>query len=178
MDKVSCDICLDLLPLVKDGVASEDSKKIVLEHLSTCKNCKDLYENNNIENEEAIMLDDEKVLSSIKRKLHLVTLLMLLIGSFIGVSLSNSMNMFYNILIMPFLGGVSYLVFNWEAYKISVGIFIISYIWQIITFILEDSSIDIFIFFGPLYLSFAYYILFIIGIIICLLLSYGFSKEE
>ncbi len=28
MNKITCNTCLDLMPLVKDGVSSEDSKKI------------------------------------------------------------------------------------------------------------------------------------------------------
>ena len=34
---ISCDIILDLIPLVKDGVASEDSVKIVHEHIKAAK---------------------------------------------------------------------------------------------------------------------------------------------
>lgn len=38
---VSCDIIRDLLPLYHDGVCSEDSKKMVEEHLANCKSCND-----------------------------------------------------------------------------------------------------------------------------------------
>ena len=30
MNKISCDMCIDLMPLVQDGVASEDSRNAVL----------------------------------------------------------------------------------------------------------------------------------------------------
>ena len=38
---VSCDIIKDLLPLYHDGVCSEDSNKMVEEHLANCKMCND-----------------------------------------------------------------------------------------------------------------------------------------
>lgn len=44
MDRVSCDVVRDLMPLMLDDVASDDSKKIVEEHIETCETCKAYYE--------------------------------------------------------------------------------------------------------------------------------------
>ena len=52
MNKISCDICKDLLPLVKDGIASEDSVQAVKEHLKECETCRNLYENEITETKE------------------------------------------------------------------------------------------------------------------------------
>ena len=38
--KVSCEIIKDMLPLYYDSVCSDDSKRMVEEHLSECNNCK------------------------------------------------------------------------------------------------------------------------------------------
>ena len=38
--KISCEIIRDLLPLYHDGVCSNDSKKLVEEHLAYCDSCK------------------------------------------------------------------------------------------------------------------------------------------
>ena len=35
--KITCDMCLDLMPLVLDGLASEDSEKAVREHIAGCE---------------------------------------------------------------------------------------------------------------------------------------------
>lgn len=40
--KLSCDVIQDLLPLYHDGVCSEESKRIVEEHIGTCAVCKDV----------------------------------------------------------------------------------------------------------------------------------------
>ena len=40
MNKVSCEVIKDLLPLYYDSVCSKDSKKIVEEHLLECDSCK------------------------------------------------------------------------------------------------------------------------------------------
>ncbi|MCL1852130.1 MAG: zf-HC2 domain-containing protein [Peptococcaceae bacterium] len=42
--KCECDMIQDLIPLVKDGVASESSKKEVLAHIKECGACRELYE--------------------------------------------------------------------------------------------------------------------------------------
>lgn len=38
--KIKCDVIRDLLPLYRDNICSEESEKIVLEHLSSCENCR------------------------------------------------------------------------------------------------------------------------------------------
>ena len=43
MNKISCDMCIDLMPLVQDGVASEDSRSYIEEHTAQCPACKKLY---------------------------------------------------------------------------------------------------------------------------------------
>jgi len=40
VNKITCDMCKDLMPLVKDGIASEDSRLAVTEHLKECEDCK------------------------------------------------------------------------------------------------------------------------------------------
>ena len=40
MSKISCEVIQDMLPLYYDNVCSNDSKKMVEEHLSYCDNCK------------------------------------------------------------------------------------------------------------------------------------------
>ena len=39
MNTISCDICMDLIPLVRDGIASAGSAAAVEEHLKTCPAC-------------------------------------------------------------------------------------------------------------------------------------------
>ena len=36
---ISCEIVKDLLPLYHDGVCSDDSKRMIEEHLNDCDNC-------------------------------------------------------------------------------------------------------------------------------------------
>lgn len=57
MSKVSCDIIKDLLPLYYDKVCSNDSRKLVEEHLAECSSCKS--ELNKIE--ESIDLPKETI---------------------------------------------------------------------------------------------------------------------
>ena len=42
--KSKCGICRDLIPLVKDDVASEGSREYVHEHIKECRECFDEYE--------------------------------------------------------------------------------------------------------------------------------------
>ena len=44
MSKLTCDVIKDLLPSYVDGICSEDSKRIVEEHLETCSECRQLMD--------------------------------------------------------------------------------------------------------------------------------------
>lgn len=44
MERISCDVVGDLLPLYCDGVCSEDSRKIVEDHLQDCPKCSGLLQ--------------------------------------------------------------------------------------------------------------------------------------
>ena len=44
MNKNNCEVIKDLLPLYSDGVCSEESRKIVAEHISQCSECMDELE--------------------------------------------------------------------------------------------------------------------------------------
>ena len=114
MNKITCDICKDLIPLVKDSIASEDSKLAVIEHMKECENCKKLYEAVNLEFVE-INPDLERELGRLKRRFQIFSAMLLMFGVFFGLSLTASEEMFYNSLIMPVIGALGYVLFRWKA---------------------------------------------------------------
>ena len=86
--KTSCDVILDLIPLVKDNVASEDSIKLVSDHLKNCENCKLEFENYTLQINSEV--NDKKVVSSIKKRLFLASSALLFIGAFIGMAINKN----------------------------------------------------------------------------------------
>ena len=120
MYKISCDMCKDLLPLVKDGIASKDSRLAVEEHVKECEECKKLYKMDTEEN-PSIIPDLELELGKLKRKLQIFSVVLMMFGVFFGLSLTASEEMFYNSLIMPVIGALGYVIFRWKAiYQIPV----------------------------------------------------------
>ena len=121
-----CNVILDLIPLVKDNVASEESIKLVQEHLNSCENCKLEFESYASPTRTGI--DDRRVVSSIKKKLFLITSVILLIGAFIGMALgkntsSNLMPTIVIVLSVVFAGILAF-KFNFKGER-SVGRFFI-----------------------------------------------------
>ncbi len=177
MTKISCEVCLDLIPLVKDNVASEDSKKLVLEHIRQCEHCKNEFEN---EYDTLPKMNDKRVLQKIKKRIFLVALATVIIGTLIGVGLTEGPGMFYNIIIMPLVGGIAYFALNRKSFYFPITLFILSYIWTLINYIfdssyLKDSILDLL--FAPIFLSCIYSGLALLGIIIAFLLRFAFRKE-
>jgi predicted anti-sigma-YlaC factor YlaD len=63
--KYECEMISDLLPLYKDDICSEASKKIVSEHLAECPACSDLLNKmNDISIDEEIISEKNEVISS------------------------------------------------------------------------------------------------------------------
>ena len=184
MNKISCYICIDLIPLVKDGIASEDSYNAVIEHINKCQTCKkffdEIYETNIINNKN-IKMNDKKVISKIKNQIMLSASIMIILGSFIGVCISESELMFYNIIIMPLIGGLGYFVFNKKFYIVPIGIFVMTYIWDFIKYIVERdlNGMDIAsIIIIPATWAIIYSVLCMLGILIGFLLYIAFKKEN
>lgn len=178
MNKISCDTCLDLIPLVKDGVASEDSKKLLEDHMETCETCKEIYESFN---QQEIAMDEKDVLGKIKKQILMVSIGVIVIASMVGLALSETMGMFYNILIMPAVGLISYLALEEKSYSVPGVLFIFSYIWIFIKYIGEGmlgEGLIAGVFITPIYWSVIYSLLCGLGVIIGFLLKYAFGKEK
>lgn len=173
--KITCDVILDLIPLVKDGVASDDSTQIVHEHLKSCQSCQaeyDLFETPNVTEPR---VKDEKIIFAIKRSIFITQLTILLIGAIIGIALTNSMGMFYNFLIMPLIGAISFFIFKRKVYWALVAIFILSFIWQLMTVLIIGEFAPV-AFTSSFTYSIIYTILVGLGVVIAFLLKFAFQK--
>ena len=110
MNKISCDLCMDLIPLVKDGVASEDSKKAVEAHIASCESCRALFSG-----DTPPPVDTSKAFEKLNRSLQFTTAMIMMFGIFFGVSLTAGSGLFYNTLIMPVIGALGYYIFRRKA---------------------------------------------------------------
>lgn len=172
-----CDVILDLIPLVKDEVASEASISLVNEHLKICENCRNEFETFKSYNVKDADIKDEKIISAIKRSLFISQFVVLIAGAIFGVALSNSMDMFYNLIIMPIIGGISYIVLKRKWYLAPLGIFSLTFVWQTLIGVIEDGISSNF-FHRGLYFSLIYAALAGLGVIIAILLKFAFKKGE
>ncbi len=109
MYEISCEMCRDLLPLVKDGIAGADSRAAVEAHAAQCPACRTLLE------APAVPADGKALCADLKRRVRLLWAAVMLVGILIGTGLTGGSNLFYNVLLMPVIGGVSCFVFRWRA---------------------------------------------------------------
>ena len=170
---ISCEICLDLMPLVKDEVASDDSKQAVYEHLKGCTSCQTMYGK-----DIAFENSEQHILIKLKRYISTICLVILILGILFGVSLSANQFMFYNVLIMPFIGAMSYVILKKKALYVCVAIFVVVYLrwlYDSMGYAFEGDLIQAFV--PPFIWSLIYVGLTIFGVIIAFLLHYGLKKE-
>lgn len=172
MNKTECDICMDLIPLVADGAASEKSTEYVEEHIKECEICRSLYESIGTSS-PAAPPDSKKIAQRIRRYIYAIVLLILAAGTWLGVTLTTSAygaNVFYNIVLMPIIGGLSAVVLNKKALLAPVFVFIVTAINFLFT--QEYRFVNI-AWFGTILST-----LCLLGVAVVLLLKYAFLKGD
>ena len=75
---ISCEVCRDLMPLVRDGVASADSEALVRVHTERCGGCRTMLESETPP--EHSMPDDARVLRRLRWRLLAQSVLFALVG--------------------------------------------------------------------------------------------------
>lgn len=174
MTDITCQICMDLMPLVQDGIASDDSCQALRRHIKGCPACRALFhgEPPASGSQDALW---QKALGQIKRKLRLFSVMALMCGMFLGLSLTGSSGMFYNTLIMPAIGIIGYCLFRWRAlYAIPILLLVLHPLANLAAVFLEGEPLDfssIAIFTG------VYSIFALIGTVIVWLVHFAFRKE-
>ena len=129
MSKISCEVIKDMLPLYYDNVCSDDSKRMVEEHLSYCDNCK--MELEKIQDEVHIPekkiienRNDSNVIKNISTAWKRVQLKAFIKGGLISA-------LFMSIIILGYVG-----LFKWEITSVATDVVEIRDISQ-----MEDGKI-------------------------------------
>lgn len=174
---IPCDVILDLIPLVKDGVASDESNRIVKEHIKICSQCKAEFETLKTINSQEINLKDEKVILSIKRSIFISQIIILTAGAMLGVAFSDSISMFYNFMIMPLIGSISLFALKEKWYLTPIAVFILTYLRQIGKYLVNNGLFRDILYDG-LYYSTIYIILVVIGVIIAKLFIFALKSKS
>ena len=171
MIKITCDICMDLMPLVQDNVASTDSMTSVKQHLETCTKCRAMFEG-----QIPIPCDSNQMIKKVQRKMHIFMSMILMFGVFFGLSLTASSELFFNSLIMPILGCIGFYLFRWKALYIMPALLLIThFLTNTFGFIRNLEHLDI----ASLFIWTSIYSFFsILGTIIVGLIHFALRKEN
>lgn len=90
MEKISCNIARDLLPLYIEGILSEETAQVVEMHLQTCKSCKKDFETMRQEfafpSAPKIQEENERILKELKRQLKIKRILTAVVAVFVTVA--------------------------------------------------------------------------------------------
>lgn len=169
MHEISCEICMDLMPLVADGVASPDSRRAVEAHMAHCETCRRMYAH-----EAPPAVDTERIFEKIRRKLNVFWGMLLMFGIIVGLSLTGGNDLFYNILLMPAIGALGYCLFRWKALCwIPALLFGMHVITNYLGFAREYLELPALVLWTSLYCLFAG-----IGFLIAWLIHFALRKER
>lgn len=169
MMEITCDMCMDLMPLVHDGVASADSVAAVERHIRSCPDCRTLYEG-----ERPAPKDNSALLKKLTNQIRLFLTMVLMFGVLFGLMLTAGNGIFYNAVIMPLIGVVGYYLFRWRAvYEIPALLLITHLITNCLGMGEEVLSLPTLLLWTGLYAMFA-----LVGVAIAALLHFALKKEE
>jgi len=172
MNQIGCDVAMDLMPLVEDGVASHGTCVLLHEHMAACLQCKARFGN-----PLPVDMDDAAVVGKIKKQMVYVLVSIMLIGTLFGLAISDSMDLFYNALVMPAIGVLGYLLLKRKAYWVVLGMFTMSVLWVIVRELFNGymDMTEILMTAGVWAVIFAGFT--VVGIAIGWLLTYAFRNE-
>lgn len=169
MNKITCDMCIDLMPLVQDGVASDDSRNAVLHHLQECPDCMALYEG-----EIPAPSKTHELMCKVQRRAQLFSAMVMMFGIFYGLMLTAGNGIFMNVIIMPIIGGIGYYLFRWKGLYIVPSLLLVTHI---VTYylglggeVLEPMGLFMW---TAIYCGVA-----LVGFVIAALLHFVFRKED
>ena len=175
MNRITCDMCRDLMPLVKDGIASEDSRLAVEEHMKTCETCRRLY-GGETAGVSSVNVDLEQELGKLKKKLQIFSTVLMMFGVFFGLSLTASDDMFYNSLIMPVIGALGYVIFRWKAvYQVPLLLLVMQ---CLINFLGLARGMEYMTFVAILMWVGIYTVFVELGVLVAGLLHFAFRREK
>lgn len=169
MNEITCEVCMDLIPLVQDGVASNDSIHAVQQHIRQCPDCRALFEG-----QTPLPPDKSVILDKLNRKLQLASAMVLMFGVLFGLMLTAGSGIFHNALIMPMIGAIGYYLFRWRGLYLIPGILFVTHV--VINYLgmgQEVLGIVTLVVWTGLYCIFA-----LIGFVIAALLHFVFRKED
>ena len=171
MNEITCDLCMDLMPLVKDGVASEDSVAAVKNHIASCENCRMLFSG-----DAPPPVDTAKSFEKFYRRLQLFSAMVMMFGIFFGLSLTAGSGIFYNTVIMPVIGALGYVIFRKRAlYFVPVLLFVTHFATNLLGLVRGVEHLD---FYSLLMWTFLYSIFALLGVVVAWLLHFAFRKER
>lgn len=139
MNKIDCEICLDLIPLVKDDIASEKSREAVVSHIERCESCKKIYS----DGAELPQLDDKEVLKKMKKRIFWAAVAVIILLSAVSVGFGSTEYMFYNILILPVVGIISFFALKQKSCFVPLGIILFSVVYWLIRGIIGFETIPV-----------------------------------
>ena len=131
-----CDLYMDLMPLVKDGAASDTSRKALEAHLKECTVCRELYDTIP---ETAVTMDESRVkrtMEKIRDRYQRSLLALMILGVVAGVLLTMTRNMAFTVAIFPLVGLAAYFV--WRARSLFVPLVVFSVSWALLS--LRDGN--------------------------------------
>lgn len=105
--KISCAVCRDLMPLVRDGVASPESEALVQAHMAVCPACRALWQGaDEPTTPEPPTPDDGKILQRLRRRYSMHLLLLAFAGIAAGIALGYTGRSNWVILFLPLVWSV------------------------------------------------------------------------
>ncbi|WP_028042061.1 zf-HC2 domain-containing protein [Candidatus Stoquefichus massiliensis] len=156
-----CRIVRDLIPLVNDGVASQESQEFVEMHCLTCSDCRALLD-------ELPDYNEKNMNEKWNKKLKMTWLGFIALMILIATSFSETQYQFHNFILVPLIGGLGYLILRRKVYILYIFVLIS----QMIIALLQQGLHSVLLY------IIIYWFLLSIGIIIGACFRYALSGRD
>ena len=137
MQSYECDLIMDLMPLAKDGAASDASRAAIEMHLRECPACRELYDtlpDTAVEPDESRV---KKTMEKIRERYQRSLLVLGVLSVLVGVLLTMTRNIAFTVAIFPLVGLGAY--FLWRARSLFIPLLVFSSSWLLL-FLMDGNG--------------------------------------
>lgn len=157
-----CQIVQDLIPLVNDGIASEESEKFVYKHCQECEECRCLLN-------DLPQCDDSALHSKWHKKVRFTLWGFVILMTLLACSFSQNEHIFQNFLLIPMIGGLGYILLKKRIYVLYVLIMAVQVLMNVFQQRLMGSMVFIIV---------SYWIFMSVGVVIAFCYEYAFTGRK
>ena len=177
MSAYDCDLYMDLMPLVRDGVGSNSTRRALEEHMALCQECRTLFAQQ--PKTDPIESEARETLDRIRKMWFRGTMIVMILGIGVSICVTSFRGMTaLNFALMPMVGVAAYIGLRSKGWWVPLGVLGVSFLGMLGRYALAGELVSAEACVNTLLLAGYYGFLCAFGLLLAQLCHFVFERLE